>query len=457
MSDSSLVQNASEKDVRSLHRGPRLAGVVGLVVVAATPILSRWLGVDIPRWFGFRLLMLWLVLCTFIWWTLGDELLSRSHRTARARLVLRSLLAAFALLVTVPTAQMLWSGRMVNLLKVPVWAGAGFQIWQMGLGLGVPIVIALTLIVRSIAGLVRRLRAGAIAAPTVVGDGISRREWMTKAGVVAPLVLFGGMTAAGARGMGRFRINKYDLPAPWLPSRLRGMTLTHVSDLHVGRLYRPLYLPRLVDAVNHLNSDIVLFTGDLVDVSNDMLPPSIAAMRELESRHGVFLSIGNHDMIDNRREFVETVQGAGLTLLLNQRRSIDIGGERLCIAGLDFTRTPEFHVGYSKRLMDGYKLDAEGSCIALAHHPHAFDALADAGVPLTLSGHTHGGQLMLRPPRADGEGDTSRDVGAGEFLYKYLRGFYRRGPNSLFVNSGVGNWFPIRINAPAEIVQIRLV
>jgi len=457
MSDPNLAKTASEKDGRSLHRGPRMAGVVGLVVIAMTPILSRWVGADIPRWFGFRLLMLWLMLCTFVWWTLGDELLSRSRQRARVRLGFRLLLATFALLVTFPTAQMLWSGRMVNLLKVPVWVGAGFQIWQMGLGLGVPIVIALTLLLRSIVGLVRQFRKGAVAVPAAVNDGISRREWMSKAGVVAPLVLFGGMTVAGARGMGRFRINKYDLPAPWLPSRLRGMTITHVSDLHVGRLYRPHYLPRLVDSVNHLNSDLVLFTGDLVDVSNDMLPPSIAAMRELESRHGVFFSIGNHDMIDNRREFVETVQGAGLALLLNERRTIDIGGERVCIAGLDFTRSPEFHVGYSKRMMHGYEPNAEGPCIALAHHPHAFDALADAGVPLTLSGHTHGGQLMLRPPRSDGEGDASRDVGAGEFLYKYLRGFYRRGPNSLFVNSGVGNWFPIRINAPAEIVQIRLV
>jgi len=457
MSDSNLATTASSHRGNIAHRWPRWAAIVGMVVIAATPIVARWIGEDVPRGFGFRLLMLWLVLCTFIWWTLGDELLARSRRSAATRNVLRALLGGFALLVSVPTVQMFWSGRMVNLLKVPVWIGAGFQIWQMGLGLGMPIIVGLTLIARPVSRLVRFIgRRGGEALPAA-NDGPSRREWMTKAGVVAPLVLFGGMTVAGARGMGRFRINKYDLPAPWLPARLRGMTITHVSDLHVGRLYRPHFLPRMVDAVNHLNSDIVMFTGDLVDVSNDMLPPSIAAMREIESRHGVFLSIGNHDMIDDRREFIETVQDSGLALLLNQRRTIEFGGERVCIAGLDFTRSPEFHVGYSKRMMDGYEPVAEGPCIALAHHPHAFDALAELGVPLTLSGHTHGGQLMLRAPRADGQGDASRDVGAGELLYKYLRGFYRNGPNTLFVNSGVGNWFPIRINAPAEIVQIRLV
>ena len=89
--------------------------------------------------------------------------------------------------------------------------------------------------------------------------------------------------------------------------------------------------------------------------------------------------------------------------------------------------------------------------IALAHHPHTWDCLADAVIPLTLSGHTHGGQIMLTPA-----GDP-REIGVGQILFRYNRGFYRRNGTTLFVNSGVGNWFPLRFNAPAEIVQIQLV
>jgi predicted MPP superfamily phosphohydrolase len=83
--------------------------------------------------------------------------------------------------------------------------------------------------------------------------------------------------------------------------------------------------------------------------------------------------------------------------------------------------------------------------ILLTHHPHAFDVAADAGIPLTLAGHTHGGQLML-----------SDHIGAGSMMFKYWSGLYRRGNSALVVSNGVGNWFPLRINAPAEIVHITL-
>jgi hypothetical protein len=83
--------------------------------------------------------------------------------------------------------------------------------------------------------------------------------------------------------------------------------------------------------------------------------------------------------------------------------------------------------------------------ILLAHHPHAFDAAVEAGLPLTLSGHTHGGQLML----------DSRH-GGGPFFFRYWSGLYTRGSGQLIVSNGVGNWFPLRINAPAEIVHLTL-
>ena len=86
--------------------------------------------------------------------------------------------------------------------------------------------------------------------------------------------------------------------------------------------------------------------------------------------------------------------------------------------------------------------------ILLAHHPHAFDAAAAAGVPLTVSGHTHGGQLML-----------SDAVGFGPLMYRYWSGLYRKPEHngaSLVVSNGVGNWFPLRTGAPAEIIHLTL-
>jgi predicted MPP superfamily phosphohydrolase len=81
--------------------------------------------------------------------------------------------------------------------------------------------------------------------------------------------------------------------------------------------------------------------------------------------------------------------------------------------------------------------------ILLAHHPHAFDYATD--VPLTLAGHTHGGQLML-----------TENMGFGPAMFRYWSGMYRKENRTLVVSNGVGNWFPLRARAPAEIVHLTL-
>jgi len=88
---------------------------------------------------------------------------------------------------------------------------------------------------------------------------------------------------------------------------------------------------------------------------------------------------------------------------------------------------------------------AEAFPVLLAHHPHAFDAAVKADLPLTLAGHTHGGQWML---------DSQHGVGSA--LFRYWSGLYTRGRSQMIVSNGVGNWLPVRINAPAEIVHLTL-
>jgi hypothetical protein len=91
------------------------------------------------------------------------------------------------------------------------------------------------------------------------------------------------------------------------------------------------------------------------------------------------------------------------------------------------------------------QVDPDAFPILLAHHPHAFDAAADAGLPLTLSGHTHGGQIML-----------NERIGAGRLRFRYVSGLYQKPNSSLLVCNGIGNWFPLRVNAPAELLHITL-
>ena len=127
---------------------------------------------------------------------------------------------------------------------------------------------------------------------------------------------------------------------------------------------------------------------------------------------------------------------------------MNVRGTPVQLLGLSWTRGYENRdqriAASVQRLLTQRQPDAFP--ILLAHHPHAFDAAAAASMPLTLSGHTHGGQLMLND-----------QVGFGPALFRYWSGLYTRGVSNLIVSNGVGNWFPLRVNAPAEIIHLTLL
>jgi uncharacterized protein len=127
---------------------------------------------------------------------------------------------------------------------------------------------------------------------------------------------------------------------------------------------------------------------------------------------------------------------------------LDVRGVPVQLLGLRWTRVHgqgrDAAIGAEVRKLLEQRA-REAFPILLAHHPHAFDAAAEAGMPLTLSGHTHGGQLML-----------NEQLGFGPAMFRYWSGLYERGPSKLIVSNGVGNWFPLRLNAPAEIVHLTL-
>jgi len=441
-----------------------MLGVLALLILYSFVFSPHY---PVSRRVGFRLVILSLVCLNGLWWSVADRRYARFIRSARVSRWLRLGTACFSIALNIPIAYMLITGRMPQFLRSPTWYAGAVTLWHLGLAFCMPIVASLRLFALAVWGVWRRVgstrsSSGPSQASSSTDAGSSDAEMLTRRAVLktafatAPIILLTGATAYGRSEEGELVIRRHKLPAPWLPDRLRGLTITHVSDLHVGRLYRPYLLPRLVDVVNGLDSDIVLVTGDIIDNSNDMLPAAVSAIGQFRHRHGLFLCIGNHDEIDDRAAFIRYTRDH-LPLLINERRSIEIGGERITIGGLDYSSSPQPRgrrlgdVAAAEEMLLGHRAEREGPVIALAHHPHAFDTLAPLGVPLTLSGHTHGGQIMFTPP------GMRPDLGLGQVLFHYIRGFYRQGSSNLFVNSGVGNWFPLRIHAPAEVAQIQLV
>jgi hypothetical protein len=292
----------------------------------------------------------------------------------------------------------------------------------------------------------------AAEAPARVDTGMTRRDFVTAAACAAPAVLTLGVTGVSAIQWNEFRVRCLTIPIPNLPAPLDGLTIAQVSDLHVGVFTQGAILDRIVEASNQLQPDLVLLPGDLINYSLRDLPVGLAVVKRLQSRFGTFMCEGNHDLFEDPAGFRQGTADAGVRLLVNDTATFPVRGVPLQVLGLRWgwgggdaratSNRGDAAIAHSmKGLMAQRKADAFP--ILLAHHPHAFDYADD--IPLTLAGHTHGGQIML-----------TKEIGFGPAMFRYWSGWYPQSGRSLVVSNGVGNWFPLRVQAPAEIVHITL-
>ncbi|MEM7682465.1 MAG: metallophosphoesterase [Planctomycetota bacterium] len=289
--------------------------------------------------------------------------------------------------------------------------------------------------------------------------GASRRDVLRAGLAGAPVLAAAGATGASLRQLAGFRAEPLDVPVPGLPIALDGLTITHLTDVHVGRLTRGKVLDRIVDACAQFDSDAVVLTGDLVNYHKQDLDLAVVMLRRIaEQGRPVICVEGNHDLFigegatprerweDGRRLFHKTMRDAGLPLLWNEARTWTLRGHPVCFVGLQWCNFDARYPSFNRWLVEAVVDRAEPGAfpILLSHHPDAFDVAAERGVPLTLAGHTHGGQLMVG------------EVGGGPAMFRYWSGLYRKGDARLVVSNGVGNWFPLRVGAPAELRQLVL-
>ena len=332
---------------------------------------------------------------------------------------------------------------------IPKFAVSAIFIWHF-IGLGVLSLIGVTLIPvligQKIAGSFRNTSTAVTQA--VEASGWSRREFLRFAGAMAPPVLTFGLTGIAMAQLNNVRVRRFVLPISKLPKELDGLTIAQVSDMHVGRFTKGEVLQKMVRIVNEMRADLVLLTGDLINDALADLDTGLQLARAMEARFGLAIIEGNHDLIEDPAEFESRVKASGIPFLLDESTVINVRGVPVQLLGLSWTRVSgegrDAAIASSVRNLLKQRVD-NAFPILLAHHPHAFDAAAEAELPLTLSGHTHGGQLML-----------NEQLGFGPAMFRYWSGLYTRGQSKLIVSNGVGNWFPLRINAPAEIIHITL-
>jgi hypothetical protein len=376
-----------------------------------------------------------------IWWITAHRLARRSRW--------RHLNTAF-MVAQVGGLVLLLVSRMMRLgIDLPKVPATMLMMWHMlVLPLLVLILIAALPIV-AVRALTRFLSSrGEAKSGSPDEPSLSRREFLGVTAAIAPPLITLGLTGLALRQLDSFRIRYLAVPIKDLPPDLHGTTIAQVSDMHVGRFTRGEVLRNMVEVTNELKADLVLLTGDLINDALADLDHGLELVRSMKARFGVYLIEGNHDLIENGPEFERRTKESGIPFLLDEATIVPVRGTPIQLLGLSWTRTRENRdraIAAAVRRLLTQRLDGVFP-ILLAHHPHAFDAAADAGVPLTLSGHTHGGQLML-----------NERLGFGPAMFRYWSGLYTKGSSKLIVSNGVGNWYPLRINAPAEIVHITLV
>ncbi len=296
------------------------------------------------------------------------------------------------------------------------------------------------------------------APPAVANEPIpfnSRRQFLAAAALATPpaLATLGAWRAYSQ--FDQFRINTVTLRIPNLPPALDGLRIAHVSDIHVGRFTDDALLNAVVEKTNAMRPDLVLYTGDLIDFDLADLPAGISVLKRCDPKFGLAACEGNHDLMMGRHAFEHEVRKSGLAMPINGSHVVTVRGQEIQLLALRWGGPNLADAGGAGGAGDADiaasvrtlfpQIRSGAFPILLAHHPHAFDYLGDADIPLVLAGHTHGGQINVGP------------IHPASLRFRYLSGLYRRPDGKqMFVSNGVGNWFPLRINAPAEIGNITL-
>lgn len=260
-------------------------------------------------------------------------------------------------------------------------------------------------------------------------------------------LLGGGLALAAylAHERNSVRVVRYTVPVRDLPPPFHGFTILHLTDLHQKEFGRG--QARLLSRINRHRYDMVAVTGDILTGSRPDVKPALELLAGLAPQP-VFFVNGNNEwsaVYRHRYWIMRRLGGAGVAVLDNSAVPLPRNGSHLWIAGVD---TPTESRDRLDRALSG---TADGApVLLLAHSPTIFPEAVRAGVDLTLTGHTHGGQIRLPLLGAL----WAPDLG---FFPRWDYGRYREGRSTLIVNGGLGeSVLPLRFNIPPEIVFITL-
>jgi len=292
----------------------------------------------------------------------------------------------------------------------------------------------------------------------------SRRKFISQVALGLAAVPFTSLLYGMYKGKYRFRVLEYVLHFEDLPEAFDGYKITQVSDIHSGSFDNRKKIEYGVNLIKAQNSDVVLFTGDMVNNKSSEMVPWADLFSQIKAKDGVYSVLGNHDYGDyidwpstdakaqNLADLVQLQKTMGYDVLLNESRFIERNGQRIAIMGVE-----NWGKGGFKKVGDLQKTKAnvkpEDFKILMTHDPSHWEAEVlkdDYHYNLTLSGHTHGMQFGIEIPGWIKWSPV-------KWRYKQWAGIYEQLGQYINVNRGFGYLgYPGRVGIWPEVTVITL-
>lgn len=264
-------------------------------------------------------------------------------------------------------------------------------------------------------------------------------------GLIVSAIVIILFTYASTYGWLKLTVKKKDLVFPDLPDAFDGYRILQISDFHIGTFANhPEFIEKMVTTANSLNADLIVFTGDLINTSVSEIKPFTQMLSQLKAKDGKLSIMGNHDYMDTQN-VMRAEKEMGWNLLMDSHLEMHKGQHTIYIIGVEHTGKPPFESrGNLKQALAGVPNDAFK--ILLTHDPSHWrmEVLDTTNIQLSLSGHTHGGQLKIGWFSPAG------------LICREIAGIYTQQGRMLYVSMGVGGRIPFRLGVWPEINLLTL-
>jgi predicted MPP superfamily phosphohydrolase len=293
----------------------------------------------------------------------------------------------------------------------------------------------------------------------------SRRKFVSQVGLGLAAIPFLSLIYGIFEGKYNYKVIKQAIHFPDLPDAFDGFTITHISDVHSGSFDNPEKISYAIDLVNEQNSDMILFTGDIVNTHAKEMMPWIETFNRIKKhKYGKYSVLGNHDYgeyvtwptqkdKDENFDAIKNLYGQiGFTLLLNEHTFIQKGNDKIALVGVENWGKNFKQAGDLKKAAQ--HLSKEDFKVLMSHDPSHWDEVIqfdEKHFHLTLSGHTHGMQFGIEIP-----GYFKWSL--AQYVYKQWAGLYENLGRYVYVNRGFGfHAYPGRVGIMPEITVIQLI